>query len=223
MTKTLRDWVPSEFFSEHMSSNAAKYLDWNLVEEHGISMFVYDEEIKHEFYIECPIKRANIHNWCIVEKDGKYRVIAWNENPSRGWSFLEKNLSSPYAIKRQIELYDSGYVYDISEETILDVITLEYTSIDRSSMVFKTSEVSKPVIDVLDYLFEHFLQPYVKRAEAYKDGGLVLNKKWSMLVFFDRTNENWPDIDPVDYFKQAVKLLNFNQHAPKKLATASSR
>lgn len=81
MSKTLRDVVPHEFFTQFMDVPAAKYLDREVVE----TIEEYDPRF--------PFKHKNIYIWWILE--GGY-AVAWNENPAVGWSFpLKKMRSEP--------------------------------------------------------------------------------------------------------------------------------
>jgi len=78
--KTLRDWMPREFEQAYMDTRTAEFLDCELVEEIGPD---------HRMYNSIPqsIQRKHVYNWCTIFENGKYYAVAWNENPSRGWSF----------------------------------------------------------------------------------------------------------------------------------------
>jgi len=67
---TLRQHVPYEFFQEYMDTRAAKYLDAE------VSMVMRSTR--------WPGPHKNVHVWWRL--DNGY-AVAWNENPSRGWSF----------------------------------------------------------------------------------------------------------------------------------------
>lgn len=41
----------------------------------------------------CPINYKNIYTWCVAVSNNKLYAIAWNENPSVGWSFPIKRIS----------------------------------------------------------------------------------------------------------------------------------
>jgi hypothetical protein len=72
MSKTLRNVLPHEFFSEFLDTDAAKYLN---------------EEVLYEIDGCCTAWTGNhkyVFNWWILE-NGVH--IGWNENPSVGWSF----------------------------------------------------------------------------------------------------------------------------------------
>lgn len=80
---TLREWLPREFFGEYMDTRTAKFLDWNVIDD-----IRYD----HIDYHSCPIKMKNIYHWCKISDGIKVYAVAWNENPSRGWSFPIKKI-----------------------------------------------------------------------------------------------------------------------------------
>lgn len=81
--ETLRDWVPTEFLEEFMDTPAAKLLDYELIDK---------VTLEHKDFFDCPIDRQHIHNWCKVSNGKKTYAVAWNENPSRGWSFPIKRI-----------------------------------------------------------------------------------------------------------------------------------
>ena len=58
---------------EFMDDEVQKYLDYEVL-----------EEIRRTIDKRFPFKHKNIHVWWILEKD---IAVAWNENPSRGWTF----------------------------------------------------------------------------------------------------------------------------------------
>jgi len=76
----LKNWLPGEFQREYMDARTADFLECEVTEEIGPD---------HPKYNEIPkgIYRKHIYNWCIIFDRGKYYAVAWNENPSRGWSF----------------------------------------------------------------------------------------------------------------------------------------
>ena len=74
--KTLRDWLPHEFFSEFMDTPAARHLDVEVVEE-VYGSFIGPNKL-------WPGKHRNVMHWC---KLANGRAVGWNENPSVGWSF----------------------------------------------------------------------------------------------------------------------------------------
>ncbi len=76
MSKTLRDWVPPEFFNEHHKSPAARFLDVEIVEE------ISGEEALSEK--AWPGRHINVFQWCRLTNG---YGVGFNENPSRGWSF----------------------------------------------------------------------------------------------------------------------------------------
>ena len=57
---------------EFMDDEVQKYLDYEVLEE----IKVFDKRF--------PFKHKHIYVWWILEKG---IAVAWNENPSRGWSF----------------------------------------------------------------------------------------------------------------------------------------
>ena len=78
MTKTLRDWLPSEALGGEYSSDAfQKFLDVEVVEE--IDMM---GDMKK--WRSWPGTHKNVLNW-VVLANGK--AVGWNENPAIGWSF----------------------------------------------------------------------------------------------------------------------------------------
>ena len=74
--KTLRDWLPSEFFSEYMGTPAADLLSASVTHEIRGSFRGAD--------LPWPGKHKNINVWCLLETG---HAVGWNENPSTGWSF----------------------------------------------------------------------------------------------------------------------------------------
>ena len=78
--KTLRDVLPREAINsgEFIDDKFHKYLDYEVIEE--IKDFTRTPEYEGQF----PFKHKNIHVWWILEDN---IAVAWNENPSRGWSF----------------------------------------------------------------------------------------------------------------------------------------
>ena len=90
-SKLLREELPSEFFNggyltvtprnycgqPDKASPAAKLLDVVVVHEHS-------RVSENDAYREWPGLHKNVHCWWELE-NGK--AVAWNEDPSRGWSF----------------------------------------------------------------------------------------------------------------------------------------
>lgn len=72
----LKDWLPREFFNEYMDSSAAKYLEVDVVASHS--------SYSDTNYKSWCGPHKNVHAWCELS-NGK--LVGWNENPSRGWSF----------------------------------------------------------------------------------------------------------------------------------------
>lgn len=68
----LKDVVPQEFFIEYMDTRAAKYLEIDVVRK---------VDGREEPW---PGKEKNVMVYWELE-NGK--LVGWNENPSRGWSF----------------------------------------------------------------------------------------------------------------------------------------
>lgn len=69
--KTLRDVLPPEFFLEHGTSLANRYLDVEVVRDNK------DGE-------RWPGTHKNVYAFWVLA-NGKR--VGWNENPGRGWSF----------------------------------------------------------------------------------------------------------------------------------------
>jgi len=71
-TKRLKDVVPQEFFIEFMDVPAAKYLEVEVIHE-------IDARV---------IPWPGIHkNVMVYWELGNGKLVGWNENPARGWSF----------------------------------------------------------------------------------------------------------------------------------------
>lgn len=68
----LRDVLPKEALGVEFYDSLRKYLDYEV------------KETITEYDIRRPFKHKNIYVWWILEGE---IAVAWNENPSRGWSF----------------------------------------------------------------------------------------------------------------------------------------
>jgi hypothetical protein len=71
MTKTLKDFLPHEALDY---PGIRKMADVAVVEEFGFG----------GRSVRWPGVHKNVHSWCVLA-NGK--AVAWNESPSRGWSF----------------------------------------------------------------------------------------------------------------------------------------
>jgi len=74
--KTLRDVLPHEFFLSYMDTEAAKYLDVEVVATYGSG-----DNLELKSWVGV---HRNVYIWWQLA-NGK--AVAWNENPGRGWSF----------------------------------------------------------------------------------------------------------------------------------------
>lgn len=81
---TLKDWLS---FHEWRALDQNPFLEKLLTYE-VIENVTYD----HPLYNNCPIKRKNIYHWCIVTNGIKKYAVAFNENPSIGYSWPHKLL-----------------------------------------------------------------------------------------------------------------------------------
>lgn len=79
----LIDWLPSEFQREYMDTPCARLLDYEVT---------VDASYDHLLYFQCPISMKHIYHWCICTNGIKKYAVAWNENPSKGWSFPIKRI-----------------------------------------------------------------------------------------------------------------------------------
>ena len=80
----LKNWIASDFYYTDKDP-ISKILDYDVIE---------DINWEHPDYNKCPINRKNIYNWCIVSNGRKKYAVAFNENPSIGWSYPIKRLKS---------------------------------------------------------------------------------------------------------------------------------
>ena len=110
MKQKLKSWLPFQFFNEFQDNKVNKYLEWDILCEFSAS----DPKcVKHEF------RHKHVYNWCVIIKDGNFRAVIWNENPSIGWSFSSKPISSMKLA--EILGYMDNPIYGVGDDTSNDI------------------------------------------------------------------------------------------------------
>ena len=99
MTKTLREWLPKEALQQDLP-RLQKIMDLLVVAEFSPSQWVGNKMIDNTNWYRWPGSHKYVFSWCILENGV---AVAWNENPSTGWSF--PRLSTKLVREKVVEVH----------------------------------------------------------------------------------------------------------------------
>lgn len=90
--KKLKDWLPDEALAELTSRDAVtRYLDVEVRHEYANAWGEDEEGDMDQWgntYNPSPFPAKFVNFWCVLQNGA---AVAFNENPSRGWSFPVKH------------------------------------------------------------------------------------------------------------------------------------